>query len=743
MLRQKRLEIALFSTLHKKQTQNTSAACSLDRIRNIGISAHIDSGKTTLTERILFYTGRISSIHEVKGRDGVGATMDSMELEREKGITIQSAATHCIWKNYHINLIDTPGHVDFTIEVERALRVLDGAVLVLCGVSGVQSQTITVDRQMRRYGVPRIAFINKLDRNGANPWSVIEALRGKLKLNAAAIQIPIGLEQEHQGIVDIIKSEANFFDGKWGEVVRTEIIPPELEAIVEKKRRELLESLASVDEEIGEYFLNEQFPPQQVLKDAIRRCCIKRTFLPVFMGSALGNCGVQPLLDGVADYLPDPTQIECNAFNYTTKTKVKLEPDSELPLVALAFKLEESRFGQLTYMRIYQGRMFRGQTLKNNNSNSKPVKVPRLVRMHSNQMEDVSSVGAGEICAIFGVECHSGDTFTDAENQLHVSLAQMHVPEPVISLSIKPTDRNATAGFSKALARFQREDPTFKVSNDFETEETLISGMGELHLEIYAERMKREYECPVSLGRPRVAYRECIGSKASFDYTHKKQSGGAGQYGRVVGYIEPLENEGNISKVEFKNEIACGAIPTNLIPSVENGFRETAAKGVIAGYPMIGFRIVLTDGQSHVVDSNDLAFTTAAVHALKQAVPKAQPYLLEPVMKVCINCPTEYQGAVMVSVTKRRGIIADTCSGETEKGESGESAGIVVFVPLAEMFGYATELRGITAGKGEFTMEYERYQPVPTDIAAKLIEASNSAKNKTSEHENRPKSNKN
>ena len=742
MFPQRRLAKALFSTLHKKQVQN-AAACSLDKIRNIGISAHIDSGKTTLTERILFYTGRISSIHEVKGRDGIGATMDSMDLEREKGITIQSAATHCTWKGYHINLIDTPGHVDFTIEVERALRVLDGAILVLCGVSGVQSQTITVDRQMRRYGVPRIAFINKLDRSGANPWSVIDALRGKLKLNASAVQIPIGLEQEHRGIVDIIGNEATFFDGKWGEQVRTESISSEYEGVVEKKRRELLESLASVDEEMGEYFLNEQFPPKQALKEAIRRCCIKRTFLPVFMGSALGNCGVQPLLDGVSDYLPDPTQVECSAFDCNTKEKVVLEPNIELPLVALAFKLEESRFGQLTYMRVYQGRMYRGQTLKNNNSSSRPVKVPRLVRMHANQMEDVTSVGAGEICAIFGVECHSGDTFTDSENPLPLSLAQMHIPEPVISLSIKPTDRNATAGFSKGLARFQREDPTFKVSNDFETGETLISGMGELHLEIYAERMKREYECPVALGRPRVAYRECIGSRAAFDYTHKKQSGGAGQYGRVVGYIEPLENECDKSKVEFKNEIVGGVIPTNLIPSVENGFRETAAKGIIAGYPMIGFRVVLTDGQSHVVDSNDLAFTTAAVHALKQAVPKAQPYLLEPVMKVCINCPTEYQGAVLVTVTKRRGIISDTSSNEIEKGETSDLAGIVAFVPLAEMFGYATELRSITAGKGEFTMEYERYLQVPSDIATKLIEAARESKDKALTQENRPKSNKN
>jgi elongation factor G len=739
MLLLKRFTKLLFSTLQKRPIQN---ACSLENIRNIGISAHIDSGKTTLTERILFYTGRISSIHEVKGRDGVGATMDSMDLEREKGITIQSAATHCLWKNFHINLIDTPGHVDFTIEVERALRVLDGAILVLCGVSGVQSQTITVERQMRRYGVPRIAFINKLDRDGANPWSVIEGLRGKLKLNAAAVQVPIGLEQEHKGVIDIIKKEAIFFDGKWGEQVRNEKVSTEFEGIIEAKRKELIEALAAVDEEIGECFLNEQFPSREVLQAAIRRCCIKRTFLPVFMGTALGNCGVQTLLDGVIDYLPDPTQIKNTAFEGASKNKVDLEPKSDLPPVALAFKLEESRFGQLTYMRVYQGRIFKGQTLKNNNTNSKPVKVPRLVRMHANQMEDVSEVGAGEICAIFGVDCHSGDTFTDAENPSNLSLAQMHIPEPVISLSIKPTDRNATAGFSKALARFQREDPTFKVSDDHETGETLISGMGELHLEIYAERMKREYGCPVSLGRPRVAYRESIECKAEFDYTHKKQSGGAGQYGRVVGYIEPLENENDISKIEFKNEVVGGVIPTNLIPSVETGFRETAAKGVIAGYPMIGFRVVLTDGQSHIVDSNDLAFTTAAVHALKQAVPKAQPFLLEPVMRVCVNCPTEYQGAVLVTLTKRRGIIVDTSSANgAEKNETGELAGIQAIVPLSEMFGYATELRSITAGKGEFTMEYEKYQSVPAEITVKLIEAANKAK--TTGNENRLKGNKN
>ena len=686
-------------------------------MRNIGISAHIDSGKTTLTERILFYTGRINAIHEVKGRDGVGATMDSMDLEREKGITIQSAATHCHWIGHHINIIDTPGHVDFTIEVERALRVLDGAVLVLCGVSGVQSQTVTVDRQMRRYSVPRVAFVNKLDRAGANPWSVIEGLKTKLKLNAAAVQVPIGLEDLHKGVVDILTDEACYFDGKFGESIRREPVPEDMRPLVEKKKSALLEALAAVDDEMGEYYVNEQFPPQEKLRAAIRRTCINRTFIPVFMGTALGNCGVQLLLNGVCDFLPCPAEVKNSAFDCTDNKQVDLAPDSELPLVSLAFKLEESRFGQLTYMRIYQGRLHKAQLMRNNNApNSKAVRVPRLVRMHANQMEDVQSVGAGEICAIFGVECHSGDTFTDADRPARVSLASMHVPEPVISLSITPTDRQATASFSKALARFQREDPTFRVSTDLETNETLISGMGELHLEIYGERMKREYACAVVLGKPRVAYRESIGCRAPFDYTHKKQSGGSGQYGRVVGYIEPLVDEaGNpLNKFEFKNEVVGGVIPTNLIPSVESGFRETAAKGLLAGYPMVGFRVVLTDGQSHVVDSNDMAFSTAAAHALRQAVTKAQAFLLEPVMKVVVTCPSEYQGNVLVSVTKRRGVIVDTAT------EGEECASITAVVPLSEMFGYSTELRSMTSGKGEFTMEYEKYQQVPTEIFNKL-----------------------
>ena len=528
-----------FPHLHPHRLLSTAPATDQSVIRNIGISAHIDSGKTTLTERILYYTGRIHEIHEVKGKDNVGATMDHMELEREKGITITSAATSCQWKLNEINIIDTPGHVDFTIEVERSLRVLDGAIMVLCGVAGVQSQSLTVDRQMKRYNVPRLAFINKLDRAGANPWKGIDNIRRILHHNAAAVQIPIGLEAQHRGVVDLVTMRALSFEGDKGDQVTTGDIPPEVRSLAEEKRKELIAAVAEVDEELGELYLAEEEPSEAQLKAAIRRQTIALRFVPVFMGSAFKNKGVQPLLDGVGDYLPSPPE----KANYALDTakdeeRVELKSDVKLPFVALAFKLEERPFGQLTYTRVYQGQLKKGDYVYDVRARKK-VKVQRIVKMHANDMEDVTQASAGEIIALFGVDCHSGTTFTQGE--LRYTMTSMHVPEPVISLSVQPKSMQQGSAFSKALSRFQKEDPTFRVHVSSESEETIISGMGELHLEIYVERMRREYKVDTVTGMPKVNYRETCTGRAPFSYTHKKQSGGAGQYGKVVGYIEPID----------------------------------------------------------------------------------------------------------------------------------------------------------------------------------------------------------
>ncbi|NWI46299.1 EFGM factor, partial [Picathartes gymnocephalus] len=485
-----------------------------ERIRNIGISAHIDSGKTTLTERILFYTGRIAQMHEVKGKDGVGAVMDSMELERQRGITIQSAATYTMWKDTNINIIDTPGHVDFTIEVERSLRVLDGAILVLCAVGGVQCQTITVNRQMKRYNVPFLTFINKLDRMGSNPARAVQQLRSKLKHNAAFVQIPIGLEGNFKGIIDLIEEKAIYFDGALGQTLRFEEIPAELRAEAAERRRELIECVANADELLGELFLEEKIPTAAQLKLAIRRATLQKSFTPVLVGSALKNKGVQPLLDAVLEYLPNPSEVENYALlsqgdsEDHSKFLLNSARDDSQPFIGLAFKLEAGRFGQLTYVRVYQG-MLRKSDYIYNTRTGKKVRVQRLVRMHSDNMEDVSEVYAGDICALFGIDCASGDTFTD-KTCTDISMESIHVPDPVISVAMKPSNKNDLDKFSKGLGRFTREDPTFRIHFDEESKETIVSGMGELHLEIYAQRMEREYGCPCTMGKPKVAFRENI-----------------------------------------------------------------------------------------------------------------------------------------------------------------------------------------------------------------------------------------
>jgi elongation factor G len=677
------------------------------KIRNIGISAHIDSGKTTLTERILFYTKRIHAIHDVKGKDGVGATMDSMELEKERGITIASAATYCEWKGYEVNIIDTPGHVDFTIEVERSLRVLDGAILVLCAVGGVQSQSITVDMQMKRYKVPCIAFINKCDRSGANPFRVISQLKSKLGHNAVAMQIPIGLEIDAEGVIDLVSMKALYFDGENGETVRTEEIPANLLDEAKTKREELIDAASLFSDELTEAILEEKEISSEMLYAAVRKGTLKREITPVYMGSAYKNKAVQPMLDGVTYLLPCPSEVENVALDMDkNEEQVVLSNDSEKPIVALAFKLEDGKYGQLTYIRVYQGTVEKGSTIVNVR-NGKKVKVGRLARMHADQMEEVDSLCAGYIGALFGIECSSGDTFVSPG--LNMTMTSMYVPKPVISLAIVPKDNKSQMSMSKALNRFSKEDPTFKTFVDPETKETIIEGMGELHLEIYVERMKREYGAEVTTGNPRVAYRETITQRADFNYTHKKQTGGSGQYGRIAGYIEPISD----AEFVFENKIFGGSIPTQYISACEKGFKQSIAKGPKLEFPITGVKVVINDGASHAVDSSDMAFQAAARGAFREAYLRAKPVIHEPIMKVVVETPAEFQGPVMGLLNQRRGMIVGS-------QDEGVMCVIEAQMPLAEMFGFSTILRSSTQGKAQFTMEFSIYRQVPQSIAEKI-----------------------
>ncbi|CAH2352976.1 elongation factor G, mitochondrial [[Candida] railenensis] len=688
---------------------------TLTGMRNIGISAHIDSGKTTFTERVLFYTGRIKAIHEVRGRDSVGAKMDHMDLEREKGITIQSAATYCSWdkddKSYHFNLIDTPGHIDFTIEVERALRVLDGAVLVVCAVSGVQSQTVTVDRQMRRYNVPRITFINKMDRMGSDPFRAIEQINQKLKTPAAAIQVPIGAESELKGTVNIIDRVSIYNEGPQGETLRiTEEIPEDLKDLVEEKRSLLIETLADVDEEMADIYLEGEEPTVEQIKGAIRRATIARRFTPVLMGSALANKGVQPVLDAVVDYLPQPNEILNRGLDVTDpldEKPVNLVPSSTAPFVGLAFKLEEGKYGQLTYIRVYQGKLKKGAYM-NHIKSGKKVKVSRLVRMHSNDMEDVDEVGAGEICATFGIDCSSGDTFIGQNNEQKIAMSSMFVPDAVISLSITPKNKD-NGNFSKAMNRFQKEDPTFRVRYDPESKETVISGMGELHLEIYVERMKREYGVECTTGKPQVAYRETITAPTTFDYTHKKQSGGAGQFGRVIGEMKAIEGENS-----FTHHVVGGKISDKFLFACQKGFEDSMEKGPLTGHKVLGVHMHINDGQTHLVDSSELAFRAATNGAFKQGFLNAKPALLEPIMSLEVTAPNEFQGAVVGLINKNGGMILETVNGQEEFTVTAESS-------LNSMFGFSTSLRASTQGKGEFSLEFLKYSPCSAQLQKELI----------------------
>jgi elongation factor G len=691
----------------------------MDNIRNIGISAHIDSGKTTLTERILFYTGRIHAIHEVRGKDGVGAKMDSMDLEREKGITIQSAATYCIWRGsrdhmveHNINIIDTPGHVDFTIEVERALRVLDGAILVLDSGKGVQSQSITVDRQMKRYRVPRIAFVNKMDNPGANYERVSDMLKEKLQHHPVKLQIPIGAEDKFSGIIDAVTGRAYYFDGDSGEDIRKEDVPAQFVDATKRAREEIIEGVSEVDDELAEKYLAGEEVSNEELRAAIRRATLALKITPVMCGSAFRNKGVQLLLDAVCMYLPNPAETRHEAYDQQdNENKIALEPDPERALVGLAFKLTQDKYGQLTYFRIYQGTVRNGDTIVNTSNQLRKVRVPRMFRMHSDEREEITSAGPGDIVAFYGVDCSSGETFTDGS--LNVTLTSMHVPAAVISLAVRPKDRSGETNFSKALNRFTKEDPTFRVHQDEESSETIISGMGELHLDIYMERMKREYACEVVAGKPQVAYREAVTQRGEFIYTHKKQTGGSGQYAKIGGFVEPLPSD-SVEAYEFVDEIVGGSIPREFIPACDKGFREAIKKGSLIGFPVVGIRVTINDGASHAVDSSEMAFKTASLMGFREGFDRAKPVVLEPIMKVEVEAPSEFQGSVVGQVNQRRGMIIDTTT-------DGADFTVVAEVPLNNMFGFATDLRSGTQGKGTFTMEFAKYAPLPKSEQEEMI----------------------
>ncbi len=683
----------------------------LEKLRNIGISAHIDSGKTTLSERILYYAGKIHKIEEVRG-GGDGATMDHMELEKERGITITSASTTVYWKEYMINLIDTPGHVDFTVEVERSLRVLDGAVLVLCGVSGVQSQSITVDRQMKRYNVPALAFINKLDRAGANAFKVTGMLREKLGHNAVMMQYPIGAEADFIGVVDLITRKAIYNEGDKGDTIRIDDCPEELKDAVEELRAVMLDKVSIFSDEMTELLLDEKPIPDELIHATVKKAVHTKSLTPVFMGTAFKNKGVQTLLDAVLEYLPSPLDRKYYGNDNDKGEKIEVYPDPKKPLCAMAFKITDDTFGQLTYTRIYQGTLKKGESYYNPRL-GKTQRVGRLVRMHSNDRDDVAFAEAGDIIAMVGVECASGDTYC-AEG-INVTMESMFVPEPVIELAIKPAKQEDLVKMSKALNRFMKEDPTFRVHVDKESNETRIAGMGELHLEIYVERMKREYKANVIVGQPKVNYREAPTQKADFDYKHKKQTGGSGQYGHVVGTLHLNDTpKSEDDSHEFLNSTVGGSVPREYIPGVEKGYREVLDKGPLAGFKVINTKFELKDGTYHAVDSSEMAFKIAARMAFKQAFLESKPVILEPIMKVEAETPMEFQGTVQGDLSSRRGMLLGSDMRDAY-------AVILAEVPLGEMFGYSTDLRSKTQGKATFSMEFACYRPVPSSIQEQLV----------------------
>ncbi len=683
---------------------------TLAKLRNIGISAHIDSGKTTLSERILYYTGRIHKMEEVHG-SGSGATMDHMELEKERGITITSAATSVQWGDHGINLIDTPGHVDFTVEVERSLRVLDGAVLVLCAVGGVQSQSLTVDRQMKRYHVPRLAFINKMDRTGAEPLRVVGEIKEKLSSEAILMQWPMGAGEKFAGMIDLITMKALYFDGERGEKIRQEPIPAQYEADAAAARQHMLESLSMYSDEMMELLLSEEEVSEDLVHSVLRKAVQMQDVTPVYLGTAYRNKGVQPLLDAIVRYLPSPLEREIKGTNpQNPSERVALEPNPDKPFVGMAFKIVDDPFGQLTFFRIYQGTVRKGEMYINQRTGRKD-RFSRIVRMHADKREEIDSASAGDIVAVLGVDSASGDTYAATSN--YCTLESIYVPEPVIKIAVSPSSREGSDRLGKALARFRKEDPTFHVFSDQETGETLIAGMGELHLDIYIERIRREYKVEVEVGAPKVSYREAPTQVADFNYKHKKQTGGSGQYAHIVGRIEPLPEDA-AENFQFEEQVVGGRIPSEYIPSVEKGFRQVLDKGPLAGFPVVQTKVLLIDGSYHDVDSSDMAFQICAKDCFREYFPKAKPVLLEPIMKVEIECPTEYQGNVSGEIVSRRGLIVSTDMRD-------EISTIIAEVPLAETFGYATDLRSLTKGQGTFTMEPACYRRVPGSIQEEIV----------------------
>ncbi|WP_375318744.1 elongation factor G [Candidatus Tisiphia endosymbiont of Oplodontha viridula] len=678
---------------------------SLANTRNIGICAHIDAGKTTTTERILFYTGKSHKIGEV--HEG-GATMDWMEQEQERGITITSAATTCYWQNKRINIIDTPGHVDFTIEVERSLRVLDGAVAVFDGVAGVEPQSEIVWRQADKYGVPRMCFVNKMDRMGANFYQCVEMIKDRLGAKPLVIQLPVGIEENFKGVIDLVKMKAIIWkDESLGAEYSYQDIPSDMLERVGEYRALLLEMVAEIDDHLMEKYLSAEELTEEEIKSAIRKGTIDRAFFPVLCGSAFKNKGVQPLLDAVVDYLPSPVDIgTVRGVDVDSGEEKDFKISASEPLAALAFKVMTDPFvGSLTFVRIYSGKISSGVTVINTVKNQKE-RVGRMLLMHANEREDVKEALAGDIVALAGLKnTTTGDTLCGADKQ--VILERMEFPEPVIELAVEPKSTADQEKMGMALSRLAAEDPSFRVSTDQESGQTVIKGMGELHLEIMVDRMKREFKVEVNVGAPQVAYRETITKKCEIDYTHKKQSGGAGQFARVKIIFEPQEaGEGFI----FESKIVGGAIPKEFIPGVEKGLNNIKDTGVVAGYPMIDFKATLIDGAFHDVDSSVLAFEIATKAAFREGMPKGSPKLLEPIMKVEVITPNEYMGDIIGDLNSRRGQMQSM-------DPRGNAQVITANVPLAEMFGYVSTLRSLSQGRSQYSMLFSHYEQVPLQVA--------------------------
>ena len=683
---------------------------NLERLRNVGISAHIDSGKTTLSERILYYAGRIHKIQEVHG-EGAGATMDHMELEKERGITITSAATSVDWNQARINLIDTPGHVDFTVEVERSLRVLDGAVLVLCAVGGVQAQSRTVDRQMKRYGVPRLAFINKMDRTGAEPLRVCQEVRDELGADAILMQLPIGCGDHFQGVIDLVSMQAIYFHGEQGENLEYTAIPSEYAADATQARARMLESLAMYSDELMEQLLSEAEVTQDVIHEVTRNATQQQGMTPIFLGSAYQNKGVQPLLDAIVRYLPSPKQRTINAESLAEEgTAIRLEADANLSFVGMAFKIVDDPFGQLTFIRVYRGKILKGTTYVNQRTGRKE-RFSRILRMHADKREEIDEALAGDIVAVMGIDCNSGDTYAPKSGTC--TLESMFIPDPVISIAITPRKRVDVDRLGKALMRFRREDPTFRVFSDEETGEMLISGMGELHLEVYLERIRREYKVELDASPPKVSYREAPTITAEFNYKHRKQTGGSGQYAHIVGRLIVLPTDAE-DAFTFEENIVGGRIPKQYIPAVEKGFRRCLLKGPVAEYPVVRLGTIIEDGSYHEVDSSERAFQVCAEGCFRETFRKTKPVLLEPIMKVEIECPETQQGPIAGDITSRRGVIMTT-------GLRDGISHLTAEIPLAELFGYATDLRSLTQGQGTFTMELHVHRRVPASIHEAVV----------------------